>query len=80
MAQKPINERELRVRYRLVKLIQTRENDTFTITIADLDYDGMSRDEYEFDTHEEALEHAKNSEKWHGTVFAVLPTYYISNY
>ncbi len=73
-------EKKLRTQYRLVRLMQTRQNDTFTITMSDLDYNGMSRDEYEFDTHEQAIAHAMNSEKWHGVVFTVLPTYRISTF
>lgn len=70
-------------KYRLVLGIQTEIKGYFSILLADqIGEGGIAypdfRDEWEFDSEEEALHHAMKNPKWYRQVFTVLPLYYIS--
>jgi len=71
---------ELKPQYRLLKLTQKREGDTFYIALVDVTGDNYgfyyAKDET-FDSEEEALEHAMKSDDWKYTAFTVLKTYTI---
>lgn len=80
----PVNNKKLIKKYRLVLAIQTEIKGYFAILIADHTGEGGRaypdyRDEWEFNTEEEALQHALKNEKWHREVFTIIPTYYISS-
>jgi len=70
--------KRLVTKYRLVFLIETSINGSFTLTLTDPsgnNYGPDYREEQEFDTVEEALAHAENSERWQHSQFTVLPVY-----
>jgi len=75
--------KKLVTKYRLARVLNTVavDSERFTLTLADNsahNYGPMYRDEEEFDTHQEALDHAMNSEKWLNTQFTVLPMYFVT--
>lgn len=75
--------KRLVTKYRLVFLNETSINGSFTLTLTDpsgSNYGPDYRDEQEFDTMEEALTHAQNSEKWQHSQFTVLPVYNITGF
>jgi hypothetical protein len=69
-------EKKLITRYQLVKVEQTLSEDCDDTILQNIQATVPGKNE--FDTQEEALQHAMNSEEWFQTIFTILPLYYIS--
>lgn len=71
-------------KYRLAFIHTNRINDSYNIVIHDEAKDSYSNYyacEEEFDTEEEALEHAANSEDWkYNESIIILPVYHKNNF
>lgn len=73
-------EKQLVSKFRIVQAVQTESDGLFKISLADRaghNYGPDFRDWDEFNTHQEALDHALNSDNWFQKVFTILPLYYI---
>lgn len=70
-------------KYRLLRILETSINDTFTITLADqsnYNYGPDYRAEEIFDSIDEALVYVEKNEKWHYCNFTIIPIYSFSNF
>ncbi len=65
-------------KYRLLKVLDTSSNGTFTVTLADesnYSYGPDYRSDEQFDSLEEAIEFTKRNAKWHNADFTILPVH-----